>query len=375
MFGEAHGSKELGNLSADLFEHLVRSGLVDTLALEYVMDANPSIDTYLETGVGPLVSVYHFDRMSPNDFARLLLERARRLRKEGFAIRAFAVDYPWDLHGLNERITAIAERLSAEQKALALGTMPAAPPGLSPNVDADFVASAEAYDQHIAENRATICSALDEPMCEELMMLARALWIGAFAASGAVSYSTNEQFAHFVGAREDLIYYNFRAHLTSGHERVYAHMGLAHTMKGDPAFGFDAVAGRLDKQFPPTLGRVFSTRQDCGPGSKVLYGGSIEKEATEFEDIASALAHEPLATHVVPTNDPSAMCVANPVADLPISSCSERCGDVYDAIVFLRLLTPDDGLALRSTSADLRRALHQLDKVRAAEAKLLQPRH
>jgi hypothetical protein len=372
MFGEVHGSRELGNISADLFEFLVRQGVVDSLAIEFAVDATDAMNEYIRTGEGDLVTVYRFDRYSPNDFLRLTLERARALHEEGFEIAAFAVDYPWDLQQINADIETLASDLTEEQRALVLDTMPAAPPGLSPHVGEGFVTDAKDYLQHIVDNLPTICAELTEEDCERLEMLARALWVGAFAASDLMSTASEREFIEFLTVREELIFFNYRAHMTSGEERVYAHMGEAHTLKGDSGLGFDSTAGRLDSEYPFTQGRVYTTVHDNGPGSEVNYWGDTEPVYPEYDVLATALEGARFDTYAVSTFQPGQGCVGNPLASLDVPTSPEVCGDAYDTIVFVRLLTPDDGAKSSrwEIGSEVQHALDCLESVREVEARL-----
>ena len=150
-------------------------------------------------------------------------------------------------------------------------------------------------------------------------------------------------------------------------------MGEAHTLKGDFGLGFDSVAGLLDTHFNLTKGRVYTTVSDNGPGSRASYHGSVETVTERFPLIATALGGKLSDTFAVSTNEPSLTCQANPVAGFSLAGSgysSTTCGDGYDTILFVRLLTPDDGKVPRSALPEgVPGALARLASVRASEAR------
>lgn len=370
MFGEVHGSKELAGLSADIFEFFVRQGLVNALAIEYAMDATDAMNEYLASGGGPLVSKYRLTQYSPNEFSRALMERARLLREDGFEVQSFAVDFPFDLVSVSDSIRHLAEALPPATKAVIVDPLPTPPAGVPPMVAEAFVEEAETYYQHILTNSDVVCPEMGAEDCAHLETLALSLWIGSFANSNLPATSSDAEFLAFLEAREDLIYENYRSHIRDGNDRVYAHMGLAHTEKGSSGYGFSTCGGRLAHDYPLTEGRVFSTRPDVGPGSKISYWGQIENVPSEYPIIAQGLSDALLDVYDVSTHAPGIGCIENPISSLKVSPSYQPTGDAYDAIIYVKLLTPDDGT--RSSVSSAAAMLERRAILRHRAAQLLQ---
>jgi hypothetical protein len=240
-------------------------------------------------------------------------------------------------------------------------------------VSTAYVAEAEQYHQTLVDNHDTLCAEMSDADCERLEMLARALWVGGFGCSSLMSTASNAEFGEFLATREQLIYYNYRARIQTETELVYAHMGLAHTHKGEGGTGFMSAGGRLALEYPLTEGLVYTTRPDNGPGSKVNYWGNIETVAPEYPEIAEALASAPFGAYAVSTLQPGQGCVGNPVATMPEDG--DPCGQAYDSIVFVRLITPDDGAPLTRSAhhAQARRIGENRRAVRELERRFLMP--
>ncbi|OIP37125.1 MAG: hypothetical protein AUK47_14015 [Deltaproteobacteria bacterium CG2_30_63_29] len=125
MFGEVHGSEELGPLSAALFGHLVRAGEVEGVGLEIGMDLTGPINTYIETGQGPLLDTYYFDLYPNAFFFRAILDEARALYLEGYPVRGFGAEVPYRVGWVNEELEAFANQLATPTaRALVLDTLP-----------------------------------------------------------------------------------------------------------------------------------------------------------------------------------------------------------------------------------------------------------
>jgi hypothetical protein len=347
MFGEVHGTAELGHVSADLFEALVRAGRVDAVALELGYDLTPAMEEWLATGHGPLVDVYGFPYFPPDFFGTTLLERARALRAEGFAVSACGVDSPMRLAAVNEELSALAEGLAPAAAALLAH-------GLPPAVEVwdalptGYVATAAAYREHVLANEAEICADLAPERCERIRFLAGAFWIGAMHQSDLERLS-GAQVEEFFARREELIYASFRRALGAGGPAsegvgaVYAHMGAAHTCTAvDGAYGtYVHVGGQLRHDFEPTRGRVWSTHPAWGAGSALRYGGVIYDEAPEPALVAGALAEATGREYGVALARPGLGCVTNPLETTLTTYGFVRYAACYDALVYVRQLTPE----------------------------------
>jgi len=340
MFGEVHYSNELGVISAALFEFLVREGQVNALSMEFGMDVTDAMNDYIQTGGGDMVTVYSFNQLPATMFVRTLLDKAHELYLEGYELTAFGVDHPSRLTWVNDEIEALAASLVDSQD-LVLDTMPQAPPGAPPFIMDDFPDEAKAYYQHITDNLETICAELDDADCERLEMLTRGLWLGAFAASMAMFTATEEQVQEFFSTREPLIVYNYRTNIPTEDVRVYTHMGAAHTSKGATGMGFTGTAGQMDTDYPVTTDRVYSTSPGYGEGSQIAQGGFFPQTLpAEPATVASALEDAPVDTYYVSTQHPSHDCVDTPMYSLFSSMTLGFYGMSYDALVFVRKLTP-----------------------------------
>ncbi len=126
FMGEVHGSNEIGQASADLFEYLVRFHGVQVLALEIGMDTTEDLKDFLATGSPTAMQAIGADMYGDNMFRRLLPERAHELVLEGYEIDVVGVDVPQRLAWVNEEIEAIAAELDDEVAVgLLLDTLPA----------------------------------------------------------------------------------------------------------------------------------------------------------------------------------------------------------------------------------------------------------
>jgi hypothetical protein len=373
MFGEVHYSSELGPASAALFEDLVRRGQVDALALEFGLDATEAMNEYIETGRGPLATEYMVPYYPAAMFIRALMEKARELHLEGYEITAFGVDNPSRFDWINGELEAMGSTLDDEARGLLLDTMPVGPRGAMPEVRVSFVDQTAAYYDHIKANLDTICAAIDEASCERIEILARSLWLAAFIAAGLVESGDPEQVMEFFETRETVIIYAYRMSMTTGEERVYAHMGAAHTAKASPVWQYMSVGTALHLEIPQTAGRVYSTAPAYGEGSVIGYEGYYEEPlAAEPALVARALQDEDVDTWFVSTGMPSAECVENPLLRMRDEYYGVALGQGYDALVFVRMLTPEVMEGYMSAMPEpARRILDRLLQVHEAEARLL----
>ena len=344
MFGEVHGSAELGHVSADLFEALVRAGAVNAVGMEMGFDLTGPMNTYVQTGGGPLVHSYGFDYFPPDLFATTLLRRARALWEEGFAIHAFGVDSPMRLAHVNEELEAIADRLSPEAGALVRELMPE-PVELWEMPPGDYAARADAYHEHVVAHQATICEGLAPEDCARIVQLSDAFWIGHTHMSDFDRMSEAE-LIDFFDRREQLIFAVYRWNFADTERRVYAHMGAAHTCTsgdGDTYGGVNA-GGFLQRDYPPTEGRVYSTHVAWGDGSAINYGGIIYDQPAEPALVANAMEDAEGDEYAISLKRPGEGCVTNPLETglrqvyyfAPYSDC-------YDTLVYVRQLTPERG--------------------------------
>ncbi len=341
MFGEIHGTNELGTMSADLFEDFVRRGLVNALTMETLgMDAADALAQYIRTGGGPLVNMYSVEYMPSVMFVRTLCERARALYLDGYPVESFLVEAPMRLAWVNEQIEGIAARLPATTRALALEGLPAAKE-IYQTITLTYMRDAREYYDHVHENIDTICATFDDATCERFEQLANALWLGAFTMSGAMDQATDSEVMAFFAYRETLLDHNYRRGMPDDARRVYTHMGAAHCAKGFSAFaGYANVAARLNTVHPPTQGRVYTTTPAYGDGSRIRYGGQIYNQAAEPPEVANALANAAGDRYAVSTNLPGSGCVESPLTDI-LSDSYVNYADSYDQYTYVRQLTPE----------------------------------
>lgn len=357
IFGEMHGSNEVGPLSAELFEALVLRGGVDTLVLEIGMDVTAALEEYVRTGddsAGTPIAEAGFAMYSDKMFRRALPARAHALYERGVRVQVFGVDAPQRLAWVNEQLVAAAASLgSDEARALLLDTLPAAREmnsyGLF-GIETAYVDAARAYHQHVVDNLEAICVGVDEAACTHIERLAFALYIGAVINSqdfmmAAMSGETTPEMMAVMRERETLIRYNFEQALARPDARVYAHMGAAHAAKG----GWN-VAAALQEEFAPTAGRVITTGTSYGPGSRIFYGIMTQDVPPEPAVVAAALADSPIENFFVPTAYPGRGCVLNPFLMMAIPELESSYGVAWDGLVYYRQLTPDvpEGLPWKS---------------------------
>jgi hypothetical protein len=335
MMGEIHGSVEIGEASADLLEVMTAEGLVDTLAIEIAMDATDAMNEYVTTGAGPLVDYYGLTSWPAHLMWRVLPQRARQMSLDGTTLRMVGVDTPWRLAWVNEQIEAIAATLSPTSAALLTDTLPA-PMEYGVWLEEPYVTECETYRDHVLDNLATICTELTADECERLEFMARGLWLGAFPNSMLMYTAPWPVVEDWFARREQLIYYNYRMAIVTGDEKVYAHMGAAHTAKAP-----GNVAYMLQNDHTPTAGLVYTVTPAYGPGSRIMYGGWVQSVDPEPLVVSAMLAGALVDNYFLATNHPGVGCIGNPMSDDPVSSVSSTYGQAYDSMFWYRVLTAD----------------------------------
>ncbi|MFC1611706.1 hypothetical protein ACFL6C_12160, partial [Myxococcota bacterium] len=112
IFGEVHGSHEIGVASAAVFAQLAEEGIVNHLALELGVDLSDALQEYVSTGHSMMLNQYGFDYWSPDFYGRKLPETARSLHEQGVSISIGGVDSPWRPSYANEQIEQIAASMT-----------------------------------------------------------------------------------------------------------------------------------------------------------------------------------------------------------------------------------------------------------------------
>ena len=347
MFGEVHGTAQLGHVSADLFEALVRAGVANAVAMEMGIDLSEPMDTYVKTGGGPLVHAYGFNHFPPDLFATTLISRARELQEEGFEIHAFAVDSPMRMAYVNEQLEAVAATLSPDAAALLREGMPAAL-DFGEDPGAGFLAQAEAYRAHVVANEAALCEGVSERLCDRMLRLSDAFWVGYSHYYRDLDAMPYEEALAFLDRREQLIYHAYRWNIGGAEgdtgRVVYTHMGAAHTCRsGDgETYGGVNAGGMLDNDFPLTTGKVYSTHAAWGAGSSIRYGGVLYDQAPEPALLAEAMEGAPGEQYAVSLYRPGKGCVTNPLeTSLRQTYYFAPYSDCYDTLVYIRQITPE----------------------------------
>lgn len=344
IFGEVHGSNEIGPASAALFRRLVEHYGVSILALEIGMDTTDDLDEYVQTGSEAALKAFGADQYSDVMFRKLLPEVARELVLEGHEISVVGVDVPQRLAWANEQLELLAAQAEdAAVQGLIVDSLP--PPreidsyGMFGIEDA-YVAQAEEYYNHVVDNLDTICAAYEPAGCERVEYLAYSLWMGAVFASqkfmmGAMGGNDPELMAMMM-EREQILLYNLKQAVGDSGERLYAHMGAAHGMKG----GWN-VAGQLDSHWAVTQGRVYTTSPAFGPGSSVFYGIMTQQVPPDPQVIAESLQNLPEERYFLSTDDPGLDCTASPFIDMQVPQLGNQYGVAWDAFFYFDKLTAD----------------------------------
>jgi hypothetical protein len=269
---------------------------------------------------------------------------ARELVLEGHEITAVGVDVPQRLAWVNEQLELVADMAGdATVQALIVDSLP--PPreidsyGMFGIEDA-YVALAEEYYNHIIDNLVLICAAYDESDCQRVEYLAYSLWMGAVFVSqkfmmGAMGGNDPELMAMMM-EREQILLYNYKQAIGLSGQRVFAHMGSAHGMKG----GWN-VAGQLDSHWNVTKGQVYTTSPSYGPGSAVFYGIMTQQLPADPQVIAASLQDLPAERYFLSTDDPGLDCTASPFIDMDVPQLGNKYGIAWDAFFYFDKLSAD----------------------------------
>ncbi len=374
FMGEVHGSNEIGQTSADLFEYLVRNHGVRVLALEIGMDTTADLQDFVATGDPASMQATGSDMYGDNMFRQLLPERAHELVLEGYEIDVVGVDVPQRLAWVNEQLEDVAGGMDDPVAAgLLLETLP--PPreiqsyGMF-GLETAYVDQAEIYYQMVMDNLEAICAALeDEEECEKVEYLAYSLWIGAVFVSqdfmmGSMGGGDQSLMMQMMMEREQILIWTFEQAIPSDDTRLYAHMGAAHASKGSWN-----VAGQLDKFYPITKNQVYTVTPAYGPGSAIFYGYSSQSLPTEPKILGEALSTMPEDRYFLSTGSPGLDCTANPYKDEVVIGMGGQYGSSYDSFLFYRQLTADKpgGMWYVGNSAWEQFFIDQVERLRYAQ--------
>ncbi|MDX9721178.1 MAG: hypothetical protein RBU37_10560 [Myxococcota bacterium] len=370
MFGEVHGSKQLGHMSAALFEELVRRGLVNSLTMEVGMDMGEAMLEYVQTGAGKLISVYDYESLfGPDMFARTLMQSARELYLQGYVFDVFGSDVPMSLAWTYDELMKLINLMSPENQTIAKSGMPPSR-AMGTFLSAQQVSAYASYSTHIQSSLPGLCTELSAEQCERLAILAEANWCSAFQNSEYAWFGSELQWAEFFRRREAVIYYNYRLHMPDASTRAYTHMGAAHTSKNDTILGGEPSVGyRLENLYPITQNAVYNTTPGNGPNSRIVYGWQTISLPVDPVAVSNALAAESPLAFYVSTHRPDESCVGNPLIGLPNVSDPTLVSDDYDAWVFYKRLT-EEARSKAEPAETTRRLIEARERVWAQEAEL-----
>lgn len=323
MMGEVHGTNEIGIMSSILLEELATRNQVNVLAFELPMEMGERLTSWVATGEDEAVDQW-LQQLAPNMFGRILTVTARELAKKGIPIRVVAVDYAYMPQTPIAAIREVATKLTTQADTV-LATLPSGPPTTS---------EANAYFDHIMTSKSAICAELTSADCDRLNAMTHALWVSTFLEAGL-------QDELWFARREEVIYYNMRSAMRSPTDRMFLHMGAAHTNKHEFSAG-----SRMTHEYEPTKDKVFSVAPAFGNGSVIWYG---EPQALPGEPttLTSALSHAPPDPLFVSTTRPSTKCEENPFGLEPeLRSSRGTRAETYDGYIHYGKLTseksPDD---------------------------------
>lgn len=321
MIGEVHGTNEIGIVSSVVFEKLASSKKIDILAVELPMEYEEDFQRWIDTGKGSLVEGL-LDAFEPNFFGVILPKAARAQAEKGNKIRFAAVDSPRDPAYPIAQLQALANHLTTHRDTV-LATLPSTNASLS---------ELDAYFDHIMANRTAICTELTQEQCEHLVAMTYALWV-------AGSMFDNGLEDLWFARREEVIYYNMHRKMKQPTDRMFMHMGAAHTNKYA-----DSGGSRMAKEYPLTMGRVFSVAPAYGSGSVISYGGQHFDLPGEPTTIVRAMGDDPGQPFFVSTTRPNASCQRNPLGEEPedINRGGGSRAETYDGYIHYGKLTPED---------------------------------
>jgi len=336
MLGEIHGSREIGELSVELLREMLRTSRVDAVALEIQMDLRDALAEYVATGGGAIETTYAMSAWDKNAYYDLVVE-ARRQAAQGRPIEAVGLDVPLNLGWVHDQITAIAATAGRDDvRKMITGPLPERLPydPFAPRVPPGYIGAAAAYVEELAERRQAICGAFEPSTCDHLFALVDALELGARRAAGG------QKQGNYYGRREALMAHNMKRILYSGGEkRVLAHLGAYHAGKTG-----STLAKRLASDERLGDAGVYTLSMSFGGGSVLKYGARVVRAGPSSDGLSDALGALPSDRYLVSTRDPSAQCVANPIAGKPMPSgqggTPSTFGEAYDAVLWYRQLTP-----------------------------------
>ncbi|MDF2692343.1 MAG: hypothetical protein K0S65_726 [Labilithrix sp.] len=318
MMGEVHGTNEIGIMSSILLEQLAKKKQVNVLAVELPMDMSELLASWISTGEGG-PAVDWLEGLAPNMFGRILPETARELAKAGFPIRFAAIDYAYNSEIPIEAIREIATKLTSQADTV-LATLPSAP--ANPN-------DANTYFDHIMSSKDAICAELTEADCDRLNAMTHALWVSAFLNNGMDEL--------WFSRREEVIYYNMKQAMRSPTDRMFLHMGAAHTNKYEFSAG-----SRMTHEYELTNDKVFSEAPAFGDGSVIWYQ-EPQNLPGEPSTLTSALSDAPANPLFISTTRPSSTCVTNPFGLEPEARTSSGTrAETYDGYIHYGKLTSEE---------------------------------
>ena len=342
MFGEVHGTAQLGPLSAEIFDELVRRGLVNGVTMETGYDLTEAMQTYVETGSGPLITKYNFNQFSNDMFITTLVKTTRQLYLDGYEVHIFGSDIPYDSAIPHAELQDIAATMGSDAS-LILDDLPPAPAFGGWITMAEFN-QFDAYRDRVRGDLDAICTVLsDDALCERVEMLIEGMWCGVFSSSEAMYFGTAAQQDAFFQNREPFIYYNYRINMPNADDRVYTHMGAAHTSLSPTALaGVPSVGHRLNNLYEHTTGQVYSTTPAYGQGSSILYGWSIYQLDPEPQVVYDALASAEEVPYYLSSRLPGQVgCEDNPLDEIASSDGTFVYGSDYHAFIYHDQVSPE----------------------------------
>ncbi len=338
MMGEVHGTNEIGIVSALVFEQLAAKGLVNIVASELPMDYEPFLQRYVDEGDDAFARQV-LDGSAPNFFGTTLTEAARTIVEGGKSLRVAAVDIPLNPRSAADVIQVLATKLSSH-KATVLATLPTNPS--QPPSGADMSA-ADAYFDLVIGKKQQICTELSVADCERLIAMTHALW------ASTLTYDDVSDSELWFERREEVIYFNLRSKMGAPADRMYLHMGAAHTDK----FTFSA-GSRMTHEHAFSKDRVFSVAPAYGSGSVIWYGQDMTLPGSP-PTVVRSLTDSPAHPLFVPTVRPNASCQDNPLGKEleDMATRGGTRGESYDGYLHYGNLTsemrPGDTKLSRST--------------------------